>query len=155
MLAIYGIKNPILGHSAYKGIDYIKAIALCLKLRCNGDVYNAIAQCTKGHFCAYKYWKGIPRNAMTQDLHRSKIMEINECYKAFKKYVCGGVPAPFAVNSFAILLAKFCPDDVYNIYSDAIDLQLARQVGNALIRQRDVMVPFSPDEEDLFTPPRV
>ncbi|KAI0802124.1 hypothetical protein GGR55DRAFT_701245 [Xylaria sp. FL0064] len=155
MLAMYGIKNPIFGHSAYKGIDYIKAIALCLKLRCDGPVYEAIAQCTKGHFCAYKYWKGIPRNAMTQDLHRSKIMEINECYKAFKNYVCGGVPAPFAVNSFAILLAKFCPDDVYNIYSDAIDLQLARQVGNALIRQRDVMVPFSPDEEDLFTPPRV
>ncbi|KAI0426769.1 hypothetical protein F5Y09DRAFT_345352 [Xylaria sp. FL1042] len=155
MLAIYGINCPILGHATYKGVDYINALGLCIKLRCDGSVYESVVQCMRGYFSAFQEWVTIPRNAMTQDLHRTKLLEINDCFKAYKKYVCDGRPAPFPVNCFAILLAQLCPDNVYNWYSDVLDAELVCQVSMALMRQRGNIMPFTVEEEELFTRPRL
>ncbi|KAI0546362.1 hypothetical protein F4679DRAFT_587544 [Xylaria curta] len=152
MLAIYGIKSPILGFQAYAGADYIKALALCNALRCEARVYDSIVECTRGYFNSFKNWKEIPFNGLTQDLHRKQIIDINDAYKAYKIHTRSG-PAAFTDNAFALLLWEFCPARAYCLYSDILDEELVRQVSIAALRQRDNLSPFSAQETKLFTRP--
>ncbi|KAI0450103.1 hypothetical protein F5B21DRAFT_508533 [Xylaria acuta] len=153
MLAIYGINSPILGHQAYAGADYIKALSLSNTFRCQADVYDSIAECARGHFSAFKNWGAIPSNGLTQDLHRKQMLEINEAYKAYKTHIRGDGPVAFTDNAFAVLLWEFCPARVYCLYSDILDQELVRQVSNAALRQRENIHPFSAQETKLFTRP--
>lgn len=153
MLAIYGTGTPILGHQAYTGVDYMKALSLSDTLRCDAAVYESVAQYARGHFSAFKNWMSIPYNSMTQALHRTKILEINEAYKAYKGHVRTDGPRAFMDNSFAILLSTFCPANVYCLYSDALDGGLVLQVSNASLLQRGCDTPFSAEETKLFTCP--
>ncbi|KAI0860554.1 hypothetical protein F4860DRAFT_478831 [Xylaria cubensis] len=154
MLAIYGIKSPILGFRAYEGADYVKALSLCDSLHCQDRVYDSIVECTRGHFNAFKNWKQIPFNGLTQDLHRKEILDINEAYKAYKTHIRSDGPAAFTDNAFALLLWEFCPARAYYLYSDILDEELVRQVSIAALRQRDNISPFSAQETKLFTRPR-
>ncbi|KAI8954364.1 hypothetical protein F4801DRAFT_575441 [Xylaria longipes] len=153
MLAIYGINSPILGHQAYAGVDYVKALTLCNTFRCQAGVYDAIAECARGHFCAFKNWGGIPSNGLTQDLHRKQILDINEAHMAYKAHIRGDGPVAFTDNAFAILLWEFCPARVWCVYSYILDQDLVRQVSNAALRMRENIHPFSAQETKLFTRP--
>ncbi|TRX93697.1 hypothetical protein FHL15_005373 [Xylaria flabelliformis] len=153
MLAIYGIKSPILGFQAYEGADYIKALSLCTTFRCEARVYKSIVECTRGYFNAFKNWKEIPFNGLTQDLHRKEILDINEAYKAFKSHTRGDQPIMFTDNDFALLLWEFCPVRAYCLYSDILDRELVRQVSIAALRQRDNISPFAGHDSSLFNRP--
>ncbi|KAI0508460.1 hypothetical protein F5B22DRAFT_659227 [Xylaria bambusicola] len=153
MQAIYGIQSPVLGHANYQGADYMEALWLSEMLHCDAGVYDSITLCARAHFSAFKYWQTIPANSMTQDFHRAKLAEINVAFKVYRSRAPGNIPRAFRDNSFAILLAKFCPDFVYCLYSDMLDYDLAHQVGVAAIRMRDRIAPFSTEEMKLFTSP--
>ncbi|KAI0478266.1 hypothetical protein F4859DRAFT_513850 [Xylaria cf. heliscus] len=153
MLAIYGIKCPILGQQTYAGVDYIKALSLSNIFRCEARVYDSIAKCTRGYFSGFKNWAAIPSNGLTQDLHRKHMMDINEAFKEYKMHVRGSGSPAFADNAFAILLWEFCPARVFCLYSDILDHELVRQVSNAALRQRENISPFSAQETKLFTRP--
>ncbi|KAI1746725.1 hypothetical protein F4782DRAFT_536164 [Xylaria castorea] len=153
MLAMYGINSPVLGCQEYAGADYIKALSLSNTLRCQAGVYDSIAECARGHFSAFKNWKEIPSNGLTQDLHRKQIIDINEAYKTYKTHIRSDGPVPFTDNAFSILLWEFCPARVYCLYSSILDQELVRQVSNAALRHRDNIHPFSAQETKLFTRP--
>ncbi|KAI1357898.1 hypothetical protein F5Y08DRAFT_134701 [Xylaria arbuscula] len=155
MQVMYGVHNPILGHSTYKGGDYFKAMWLAEMLGCDACVYDTVVLCARAHFSAFKNWPFIPANSMTQDLHRAKFVEINEAFAAYKDVLGCGAPRAFLDNSFAVLLAQFCPDSVYCMYNDILDGDLVRQVSVAMTRMRSRAYPFSAEELKLVTCPRI
>ncbi|KAI1741279.1 hypothetical protein F4680DRAFT_458135 [Xylaria scruposa] len=153
MLAIYGIKSPILGFQAYAGADYIKALSLSNTLRCEARVYDSIVECARGYFNSFKNWKEIPFNGLTQDLHRKQIIDINDAYKMYKTHLRSDGPVAFTDNAFALLLWEFCPARAYCLYSDILDEELVRQVSIAAFRRQDNLSLFSAQETKLFTHP--
>ncbi|TGJ77135.1 hypothetical protein E0Z10_g10744 [Xylaria hypoxylon] len=153
MLAIYGVKCPILGHQAYAGVDYIRALCLSNKFGCQPAVYDSVAECTRGHFNAFTNWMSIPTNGLTQDLHKKQIMEINDAFKAYKEHIRDDGQKAFMGISFAILLWEFCPAHIYCLYSARLDHELVRLISHAAFRKKEPTASFSPQESKLFTRP--
>jgi hypothetical protein len=153
MLAIYGIRCPILGVQEYAAVDYVKALTLANTYQCRPEVYDSIADCTQGYFWNFTNWKSIPDVGITMSMHFNKIMEINEAYKAYKTHAFAGGSPAFFKSSFAILLWVHCPASVYVTYCDRLDADLVREVSIAAMTKRDYAIPFSNDEIKLFSKP--
>ncbi|GAP82976.1 hypothetical protein SAMD00023353_0105100 [Rosellinia necatrix] len=152
---IYGARGPILGHQEYVGADYIKALCLANRFRCRPAVYNAVADCTRGYFSAFRNWPQVPSNGLTQNFHMKQIMDVNKAYRVYKTHVRSDGPRAFLNHSFGLLLWEFCPAPVFCLYSDRIDYDLVRHVSSVAMRQREDVSPFTLEETKLFTRPRI
>ena len=151
MTALYGINSPILGHEAYTGADYIRALSLSNALGCEPFVYKSLSDCARGYFHGFKDWKSIPFNGLTHDLHRKLIMDINEAYKAYRNR--GPGPHAFFEHSFGIMMLEFCPRQVYAVYDEQLDEEFVHLVAGVSYRKSFLDYPFEADETLLFTRP--
>ncbi|KAH8203912.1 hypothetical protein TruAng_001976 [Truncatella angustata] len=77
------------------------------------DVQVCLCRMITARFAAFKDWKIIPYNSLTQQFHTNRAIEINETHKTWSA-LDNGIYTPFLEVGFALLLSHYCPLPVYH-----------------------------------------